>query len=438
MVQKLIISVLCIGLLIGCSNNEGASAEQIGNALAMQLPTGLEVDDVEIQVAENLGTKVEPAYQTRSKVTLRYTENFYEQINSGRKLDKAVVKQISSEGDVIIGTLITSSRLNGENWDVYIEKRNFPAVYGRAESQFGVSGFVMDGSDEHKALIEKYEEDLRLASELKAKKEAEEAAARKQRVAELRQTLTGTWAAKQPAVHNGKVWASRKGGQLGIQLNLEEGEGQVGSGTAILYDYNNPVDELEVPVSFKIDDSGEYAALTFTKDVEHESLRFGVGPRYQWKLTGDGSLTYDASRNQWSLSLEKDGKALADRLAQIENYQEKQKKYEELIEKHQAFIAKGELEDLNLRTKTYANYFVIGDTDGRVFGDEQYFGGSDVATAAVHSGALKEGQAGIVKIAKYDSRIYFKGTIKNGITSESYNRTRNPYTIELVEALPTE
>lgn len=437
MVQKLIISLLCIGLLISCSSNdEGASAEQIGNAFAMQLPTGLEVDDVEIQVAENLGTKVEPEFQTRSKVTLRYAENFYEQINTGFKLDKPVVKQISSEGDVITGTLITSSRLNGEKWDVYIEKRNFPPVYGKAESQFGVSGFVMDGSDEHKALIEKFEEDQRVAAELKAKKEAEEAEARKQRIADLREALTGRWVAKQPAIHNGKVWASRKGGQLGIQLEIEAGEGQVGAGKGILYDYNKPADELIVPISFKIDESGNFAALTFTKDVEHDSLQFGVGPRFQWKMTADGALSFDGTRNEWELVLEKEGDALANRLATIESYQKKQKEYEKLIEKHQAFIAKGELDDLNLKTKTYAHYFVIGGTDGKVYGDEQYYGGSDVATAAVHSGALKEGQAGIVKIAKYDNRIYFKGTIKNGITSESYNRTRNPYTIELVEALP--
>lgn len=427
--------IFSFGLLGGCSGGEGASDDQIANTFALQLPTGLEVDDVEIQVSENIGSEVEPQYRARSKVTLSYTEDFYQEARVRPILSKPVVRKVAEEGDTVTGTLITSSFLRGESWDVRIDKKDFPPIYGLAESQYGVDGFVLEGSDEHNNLLASHEEEQAKAAAARAKKQAEEAAALRDKIAHLRGNLTGIWAAKQPALHNNAVWSSRNGEQLGIQLEIGEGENTAGTGVGILYDYNNPSDEITVPIAFSINRDGEAATIIFNEPTQHKSLQFSVNPRYKWKFTTDGMLQYNASGNKWSLSLEKDGEALQSRLTQVASFKEKQKIYEELISKHKAFIAKGKLSNLNLKEMSYAHYFVTGEVDGPVYGSDLYQGESDVSSAVVHSGVLKAGQSGVVKISRYSERVAFSGTLKNGVTSEGYRYKRTPYKIELVEGL---
>ncbi len=422
--------------LAACSGgSDGADEQQIANALALRLNAGMEVTNVETQVSENRGSQVEPDFQARSLVEIRFTEDFY--VRQGRLGGVDVVTQSFSKGDIIKGTVITSSTLNGERWDVGFERIDLPSIQGEAESLIG-PGFVVQGSNAHEALIAKVEAEREQAAQEARKKAEQEAQQRADRIADFRQAITGTWAARHPAFHNGQMWVGRNGGKMGIQLQFDGGDGAVGQGTGVLYDFENPVDELLVPIGYKVDDSGSFLTLNFTQNVEHQGLRFSVGPRGTWKMSRDGQLSFSAYNNNWTLELEKDGPVLASRAAQVDAYRAEQKRREALALKHNAANATSQFEDLPLNQNSFGLFMVIGDDKGDVWGEGVYHEDSHVAATAVHAGLLQPGQTGVLKISYHyiTNRAYsFEGTTRNGVTSHTSRGTYGRYTVELVEAL---
>jgi len=72
------------------------------------------------------------------------------------------------------------------------------------------------------------------------------------------------------------------------------------------------------------------------------------------------------------------------------------------------------------RTGTRATLRVIGAVGGFVWGTDLYSLDSNLATAAVHAGALKEGQTGILEIEIVASPQGFTGSTANGVTSHPY------------------
>jgi len=82
-----------------------------------------------------------------------------------------------------------------------------------------------------------------------------------------------------------------------------------------------------------------------------------------------------------------------------------------------------------------------GRNDGEIWGTDIYSGDSDLATAAVHAGFLKAGEAGDVKVrivqAKHIvGRRFFLGTTRNGIKSLHYERFPHAYRFENNVDLP--
>ena len=63
---------------------------------------------------------------------------------------------------------------------------------------------------------------------------------------------------------------------------------------------------------------------------------------------------------------------------------------------------------------------VTGNSTGSVWGTDTYTGDSSLATAAVHSGVVKHGQTGVVKVKIVDPPASFLGTTKNGVTTYPY------------------
>jgi hypothetical protein len=61
-----------------------------------------------------------------------------------------------------------------------------------------------------------------------------------------------------------------------------------------------------------------------------------------------------------------------------------------------------------------------GRRDGLVFGTNPYTLDSCLATAAVHAGALRDGQPGVVRVEIVPSPAGFEGSTRNGVTSESW------------------
>lgn len=78
--------------------------------------------------------------------------------------------------------------------------------------------------------------------------------------------------------------------------------------------------------------------------------------------------------------------------------------------------------------KTFA-FRVTGRNNGSIWGTGVYTSGSDLATAAVHSGALAVGQTGVIKVEIIAPPQGFPATTQNGVTSGSHQGFFSAYRI---------
>lgn len=80
-------------------------------------------------------------------------------------------------------------------------------------------------------------------------------------------------------------------------------------------------------------------------------------------------------------------------------------------------------------------YFeVIGRTSGTVYGQGTYTDDSDLATAAVHSGILKPGEKGRVKVTILAGQSQYVGTSANGITSREFSEWEGSFRVEAAKS----
>ncbi len=63
---------------------------------------------------------------------------------------------------------------------------------------------------------------------------------------------------------------------------------------------------------------------------------------------------------------------------------------------------------------------VTGRTDGTVWGTDLYTTDSPLATAAVHAGAIKAGETGVVKVRLIPPPPAFAGSTRNGVTTQDF------------------
>ena len=64
---------------------------------------------------------------------------------------------------------------------------------------------------------------------------------------------------------------------------------------------------------------------------------------------------------------------------------------------------------------------VTGKASGSVYGTDVYTGDSQLATAAVHTGLLKEGETGVVKVTMLPGISNYLASTRNGVTSYAYS-----------------
>ena len=79
---------------------------------------------------------------------------------------------------------------------------------------------------------------------------------------------------------------------------------------------------------------------------------------------------------------------------------------------------------------------VTGRQDGSVWGTGVYTDDSDLSTAAVHAGLLREGQKGIVRVTILDGQNAYRGSTQNGIASYDYRNWPGSYRVEAVTISP--
>jgi len=70
---------------------------------------------------------------------------------------------------------------------------------------------------------------------------------------------------------------------------------------------------------------------------------------------------------------------------------------------------------------------VVGTTNGGLWGDGVYTCDSTLATAAVHAGVLKNGQAGAVAVVALPGQSQYPSTTRNGVTSTAYGTWNESY-----------
>lgn len=80
------------------------------------------------------------------------------------------------------------------------------------------------------------------------------------------------------------------------------------------------------------------------------------------------------------------------------------------------------------------NFRVTGQRGGSVWGSGMYTTDSTLATAAVHSGALREGQTGVVKVSILPGQVSYMGTFRNGVNSMNYGNYPTSYRVESSDA----
>jgi LCCL domain len=78
-------------------------------------------------------------------------------------------------------------------------------------------------------------------------------------------------------------------------------------------------------------------------------------------------------------------------------------------------------------------YFrVHGEERGNVWGTDTYTGDSALAAASVHAGAVELGETAVVKVTVVEPLSQYRGSSRNGITSQSYGPYSTAYRVDPV------
>ncbi|MFV1468261.1 hypothetical protein VBY75_11315 [Idiomarina sp. HB] len=416
-----VFSILCFLFIGGCSEESSQpSEEKIENALAMKLEPGVSISELNIEVSKKVENANIPEVVSRSTFELTFNENFYEQIDSVK--ETPVVKLVASKGETLQGTIVTRSVIFGEKgWNTAVESIEVAQILGKAESQYGKNGFFIDQSSEHRELVAKIKEEERLVEE-----------ARRAKMLELREALTGKWSTDEPMLSNGNVWSGSSERNMAFEVTIPKGTEVSGEASVTMYDYDSPWLQVEIPAKFRIAKGGSEMKINLSRKTEFERVGFTLSHHTDITFTRNGKLRFpdDWKDIEYSNQLKKAENKV--RLAKI-------KRYEAIMKEHNPLIVKANsaMSDLPLEYNTYAMFLVEGNNHGRVIGVDQYHPNSWVQTATVHAGLLKAGETGVIKITlrKLSDCVQLAGKALNGVVSRAVRSCYGTYRMELVEKI---
>lgn len=280
-------AVLSLALCACGKSFEGPDEGDLAGFLEMDLPEGYEADDIEIVAAQNIGDEIEPVYRTRANLDLVLEEDFAERVDTVG--DRPVVKVVAEQGTEYPAVLFTRAEPIGDEWTIRKEELKAGTRKGRPLSSF--TDYIIEGSDEEKQALEAQKRE-----DAEAKKKAAE------RLAAARRGFAAKWTASQPLKRRGSVY-SRNGQQIGISFDLKPGEDGFGRGTGRVYDLANPSTFAQSDVTYTVDDSGDFATVTFLSRAQHDELGFYISEGTNLKLTEDGKA--DINNGRWSIAMKK-------------------------------------------------------------------------------------------------------------------------------------
>ncbi|HJT79537.1 MAG TPA: LCCL domain-containing protein [Gemmataceae bacterium] len=82
--------------------------------------------------------------------------------------------------------------------------------------------------------------------------------------------------------------------------------------------------------------------------------------------------------------------------------------------------------------KTFA-FRITGTRDGTVWGTDVYTSDSSLATAAVHAGAIKAGQTGVVRVTIVVPPPMYEGSTRNGVTTQPWGFHPGAFRVQAVK-----
>jgi LCCL domain len=94
--------------------------------------------------------------------------------------------------------------------------------------------------------------------------------------------------------------------------------------------------------------------------------------------------------------------------------------------------APARIQDLCDTPGTTYYFRATGAIDGSVWGTDVYTGDSALATAAVHAGALKDGETAVVRITVMPPLAQYQGSVRHGVSSHDYGRFGTAYRVDRV------
>lgn len=412
--------------LAACAREpDGPSRADLETALKMDLGSVVDVGRIEIIASQDTGTEVSPAKRVRFKAQTSLKEPTYEVVRTLQSASGStrVLEPAHKAGTKVELHGIADARKTGDRWVVnriQIESEN-PTISSHFLAAYGAN-VVIAGSPEERAL------EARIAEEKREREEAERV--RQAKVAAFGEQLAGTWSAREPAVRNGALWSSRDGDTLGMELVLGPPSGARGEGTGVIYDFRSPFRELVLPVSYVIDDGGEFATVSFMQGGRHPTLGFQVDTGSRWQISSSaessGEFRHPARGNDWLVRLEKDGPMADQRKAAADRFKSLESRYTS---------ASGEFRSLRLQSGQSGRFLVIGNARRTVYGGGPYSNLSIIDAAVVHQGLLEHGQAGIIEVTLRGTgqSFEFPSISRNGISSRRIVNAHGQYSMTLIE-----
>lgn len=161
-------------LLGGCSKDPQPSSSEIQQALTSTLPAFAQVSSFTVQAIQNMGTQVEPVWQSRFRATVTVTSPTF--ASDGTDSGVVFVRSIKRAGESTELFGKSASTLYGGQWRTQLDLEGGQtaiAALGQPESVFGPQRVIIRGSNAESSYVSEQAEKRRLAI-IASQREAEE------------------------------------------------------------------------------------------------------------------------------------------------------------------------------------------------------------------------------------------------------------------------
>ena len=154
--------ILTALLFAGCSKEPQPSKSDIEQSLIAQLPAFARVSSFSVEAMQNMGTKVEPVWQSRFHATVKVTSDTF--TLDGNDAGVVFVRVVKKDGESTELFGKSASTLYAGTWRTAFDLEGQPIqALGQPESAFGPQKVIIRGSKAETAYFAEQAEKRRLA-----------------------------------------------------------------------------------------------------------------------------------------------------------------------------------------------------------------------------------------------------------------------------------